>query len=465
MCISKQIFSVLTILFFLNPAIKAQNLSDTINDKLLKKAVKTEIIDASGNLHSGSLVYADSSSIFVLSDKEKEAELLKIDAEQIMKLHARETHTFWRRLSYGIALSAGLSTIKLMNEAIAPPPDGSSPVIVTNRQAALILIISGGTALIDVTKTFIRSAVNIPKINIEYITEGKREEYQKIVPYISQNGIMSRRPDSAETIQTEYNEQVLLGLEKPIIDKSPQSSLPFHFNLYTTASYMSFSHIIPGGLSYGFSEQTDESFFTSRLFMKINFNLTNKLRPFVVLPSYRYYINSLSPFLARDSYTYKLLPEKDIFSFSQLNNLGHQLGFDYKSFQVAAGADYYFKTADRMLSNRFEYIAGIGLAADFLTLNSQYVIDWVYTELNNDLQQKLYGLYINGSAGYYITPHVSITAGISSNIFLGDEYKYSDLNFDLSGFDNPPYEQVNMGSLKVRSYYDLSFNLGLSIHI
>jgi hypothetical protein len=421
---TKQCYLLFTgVLLLLSGATQAQKSNETISDKAIQYAVKTEITDVAGKIHKGRLLYADSSSIFVLSDKGKESTILQFDAEQVMKLHVRKTHRFGRRFGNATALSAGLFSIVLLDaytkgDAIMVGP------------GAILLI---GTTIIGVPAAFITAVVNIPQTNIKYLTKGKQEEYQKVVPYISQNGILKRQPDSAVMHKAEYNEQALWGLQEPLIDKSPESSLPFHFNLNTSLSYMSFSQKITDETNYGFTEEMKHNNLGSRLNIKISFNLNNKLRPFIDLPA------------------------KQNFSFAQFNSQGHQLAFWYKNFQIAAGTDYYFKTVNRMFFNRFEYSAGMGLAASYLTFNTVYYFNNEEYNILENQHHILYGLHLNTSAAYYIAPHVSLTAGVSSNILWSGSYK--NLNYKVSNSDI-----ITINSLKSHAF-DLSFGLGLSVHI
>jgi hypothetical protein len=424
MCISKQIFSVLTILFFLNPAIKAQNLSDTINNKLLKQAVKTEIIDASGNLHSGSLVYADSSSIFLLSDKEKEAELLKIQADQIIKIHLKEKQIYGKRLGNAMALTAGIAAIIV------------AYVYATNTEVSMI---GPGGALVMVQSAygaptaFAIATATIPRTNIKYITEGKASEYHKVVPYISQNGVLSQEPDSATELQIKPNDQALRDLQKPIIDKSPQSSLPFHLNISSGLSYLDFSQQITEAPNYGFTDKFKHIRSEVNLSMKLSFNLTNKIRPFICFPG------------------------KNSFTVEQNNSSGHEMVFWYDSHQLAVGADYHFKTVNRMFRSHFEYSAGMGLAGNLLKFNTWYAYNMEEYSTLNKLEHELYGLYFNAAAGYYIAPHVSIDAGVSSSIFMEDTFQ--NLNYEFTDSDDIIINSLNTGT------FHLALNLGITIHI
>lgn len=414
---------VMAVLMLLTGTIQAQKSSDTINEKALQYAVRTEITDAAGKLHKGRLVYADSSSIFVLPLMNKKSELLKIQADQLIKIRIRKTHTFGRRFGNAMAVSAGLYTVVIINEY----SKGSAIMIGPGFILVLATTITGTPAAL------ITAAANIPQTDIEYITKGEEKEYHKLVPYISQNGIVRQKPDSAIKLQAKPNEQALWGLEKPKIDKSPQSSLPFHFNINTGLNYLNFSQQITEAPNYGFTDDFSKNLTGSKLSMKIKFNLNNKIRPFISFPGMQK------------------------FSFSDYNSSGHRMAFWYNSFQVAAGADYHFKTVKRIFQNRFEYSAGMGAAAAFLRFDSQYSLNSETYLTLNDLHHRLYGININSSADYYIAPHVSITAGISSNIFFGG--KYPDLNFSFNQSEN-----IIIDSIKTHAF-DLSLNLGLSIHI
>jgi hypothetical protein len=414
---------LMAVLMLLTGTIQAQKSSDTINEKALQYAVRTEITDVAGKLHKGRLVYADSSSIVVLPLMNKKSELLKIQADQLIKIRIRKTHTFGRRFGNAMAVSAGLYTVVIINEY----SKGSAIMIGPGAMLLILTTITGTPAAL------ITAAANIPQTDIEYITKGEEKEYHKLVPYISQNGIVRQKPDSAIKLQAKPNEQALWSLEKPKIDKSPQSSLPFHFNINTGLNYLNFSQQITEAPNYGFTDDFSKDLTGSKLSMKIKFNLNNKIRPFISFPGMQG------------------------FSFSDYNSSGHRMAFWYKSFQVAAGADYHFKTVKRIFQNRFEYSAGIGAAAAFLRFDSQYSLNSETYLTLNDLHHRLYGMNINSSADYYIAPHVSITAGISSNIFFGG--KYPDLNFSFNQSEN-----IIIDSIKTHAF-DLSLNLGLSIHI
>ena len=279
---------VMAVLMLVTGTIQAQKSSDTINEKALQYAVRTEITDAAGKLHKGRLVYAASCSIFVLPLMNKKSELLKIQADQLIKIRIRKTHTFGRRFGNAMAVSAGLYTVVIINEY----SKGSAIMIGPGFILVLATTITGTPAAL------ITAAANIPQTDIEYITKG---EYHKLVPYISQNGIVRQKPDSAIKLQAKPNEQALWGLEKPKIDKSPQSSLPFHFNINTGLNYLNFSQQITEAPNYGFTDDFSKNLTGSKLSMKIKFNLNNKISPFIIFPGMQK------------------------FSFSDYNSSGHRL--------------------------------------------------------------------------------------------------------------------------------------------
>ncbi len=408
----------------------AQN--EDIKKKDIKKSVKVELVNNSNQLFKGCLYYADSGKIVISDSYKKMENFYLFKPSDIKQIETKQKGKFINTALVGfLATTTVLSTYSMFESS-------------ENMLGGFVVVIIG---VVYGIPSGIASGLIfgvLPANKLEIYTDSKTEQYNIILPYLSNKSMVTELPENMIfTDKKPYSENVVTS-DKKTKYFHPLNYPKFSLNLDINQPINNILWSVKRNYKSNGFEYSNTDYDFSSICITADYNINNKFKPYF---SYQFE-NGFRTFGQKNFY----IEENYITDYSVIEiNLS----------SVSLGSEYLFKSVNNMLLSKSEISIGAGIKADFAGyISSVWSISAdSLSAINEDIENynfKTFGIELSGTYRYHLTRFFSLNAGLKADFLLPvkiNEHTAYSINNRI--FTVPEY------NLNLSSVY---FKFGLGFH-
>jgi len=428
----KKILTIFVVLILFTTTY-AQN-SNLFKKSELKKAIHVEVVDISGQTNQGHLWYADSSVLVISKNNLIGDSLFALNPNEIYSIKMKTKEGFVRTTLKYMTLTGlvGASQFFFAENSMIGP--GAFFVIFSIFPGAPIGLTSG------------LLFKNLPKENINYVTEASDSAYQIILPYTNKKIPEYRSANNTNELNPVYNNNVVNSFDAPKLSRHPLNQSKFH---------------ISAGMGLLL---TNPMFSADKSLNATNYDLANsdplllysRIENYPVNINFKYNINNKTRLYSSISFIgkYKTFAS-DEYNQDTTTNATHYLTSRVKPIFFTTGAEYVINPVNNMMLHRFEFTFGAGFTASYIKSENRVYgtvfrwdgIEGVQTRVDESVIDNKIALGVNFNTGV--------------NYYLN---KYSSINIEFStyGLSNVATQSVSATDILNREITLPAYNLNLS---